>query len=595
VQLSHGKALGRGFLSASTTFRGMAIRSGQGLAEGFTRLGGVLGPPRGESLVAARLAAFESTLRDAHDRDPTQPWHLFYLGQAAWWLDRRGEAERRWQELLATAAFPGIPYYEYARMASEFERLGQRQWADHAYREALRRRRQIPQPIGHVFPLERLFNTPFARGKASERPDLEREHLWLERSREFGLSTEGDDFAAALWARHFRDQGLTVQADAETEVRRETQRDPLNVMQLAARVDHAFQIYAALGLTSLAAALALLASGSRRRRTACARQGGDRQPTAVSFVLPTERRVLLIACSLNLLAAGLFLGRFHVLSRVSFLPAGFGDALGGAGVRDELERVVAETDSEGARFALAVSSHLAGRVDRARTLYETLLDDPRARRNLAALRSGSLVAPEPVGSEDLWRAYTALPWKAVPRAGLETGRAFAESLLVRGTRGQIVSAAVLGGLVPLVAGVLLLLVLLWSPVPDSVADLDRQRQSLVCRLVPGLADLSGGAPVRGYVALATGIFPVVAILTQLVYAEARAVGPASADAWPPGWTFPIPGRSSWVEFWTYRDTPYFWGMVLLAAAVSIGLHLKARRRHYAPWKMNAGGASGAQS
>jgi hypothetical protein len=158
-----------------------------------------------------------------------------------------------------------------------------------------------------------------------------------------------------------------------------------------------------------------------------------------------------------------------------------------------------------------------------------------------------------------------------------------------------VSAAVLGGLVPLVAGVLLLLVLLWSPVPDSVADLDRQRQSLVCRLVPGLADLSGGAPVRGYVALATGIFPVVAILTQLVYAEARAVGPASADAWPPGWTFPIPGRSSWVEFWTYRDTPYFWGMVLLAAAVSIGLHLKARRRHYAPWKMNAGGASGAQS
>ena len=55
--------------------------------------------------------------------------------------------------------------------------------------------------------------------------------------------------------------------------------------------------------------------------------------------------------------------------------------------------------------------------------------------------------------------------------------------------------------------------------------------------------------------LDAGIFTVVAIVTQVVYAKAHAVGPASVDAWA----------------WRGR-------MVLLAAAVSIGLHLKAGKR-----------------
>ena len=150
-------------------------------------------------------------------------------------------------------------------------------------------------------------------------------------------------------------------------------------------------------------------------------------------------------------------------------------------------------------------------------------------------------------------------------------------LLVRGPGRETVAAGVLGGLVPLAAGTLLLLVLAWSPAPQP-PEPERLPQPLAHRFLPGLADLCGGAATRGYMTLATGTFSIVAVLTKASYAAGYAVGPMSADA---SWWFPrvigLSEQRPWADLWIYRDAPLWWLLVVLSLALSIGLQLKGRR------------------
>ncbi|HJZ13393.1 MAG TPA: tetratricopeptide repeat protein, partial [Acidobacteriota bacterium] len=78
------------------------------------------------------LPELETALRAALQRDATQPWHLFFLGEALWWQGKKEEAEETWNKITA-AMFPHLPYYELSWMASLFEGFGQAVWADHAY------------------------------------------------------------------------------------------------------------------------------------------------------------------------------------------------------------------------------------------------------------------------------------------------------------------------------------------------------------------------------------------------------------------------------------------------------------------------------
>jgi hypothetical protein len=144
---------------------------------------------------------------------------------------------------------------------------------------------------------------------------------------------------------------------------------------------------------------------------------------------------------------------------------------------------------------------------------------------------------------------------------------------------EIVAAGLLGGLVPVAAVALLLLVLAWSPAPQPAGPEWIQR-ALVYRFVPGLADLCGGAPARGYVALATGTFSIASVVTKALHAAGYAVGPMSADAlwWFPR-VFDDSERLPWADLWIYRDAPLWWVLVLLSLALSMGLHLKALWSH----------------
>jgi hypothetical protein len=118
-------------------------------------------------------------------QDPTQPWHLFYLGQALWFQGKKQEAESFWSGMLE--GFSHMPYYEFGWMAAYFERLGQREWADRAWRklEALFPAQSGPGPVGASL-VEVLINLPSERigaWEARATGDWERGRLWTERRR----------------------------------------------------------------------------------------------------------------------------------------------------------------------------------------------------------------------------------------------------------------------------------------------------------------------------------------------------------------------------------------------------------------------------
>ena len=114
-------------------------------------------PP--EPAAPQTLPDLRSALERAIESDPTQPWHLFFLGLTLDALGRPAEAEESFEGLL-TRRFSGTPYFEFARMTELFDRLGRRRLADRAFEVALRKRRALPpSPSCSTF-TARLFNAP---------------------------------------------------------------------------------------------------------------------------------------------------------------------------------------------------------------------------------------------------------------------------------------------------------------------------------------------------------------------------------------------------------------------------------------------------
>ncbi len=229
-------------------------------------------PDRNYDDAPKTLHQLEIALRAASERDPTEPWHLFYLGQAQWWQGRQREAESSWGALLR-GAFPAIPYYEYARMAAHFERFQQREWADRAFEETLRRRQLLPQPIESTWLIERLINFPAMRQAARAEyleEDLERQYVWLDRARRLTGTCPEDFLAAWIWERYFRERNDVSRAENEARVFEEGLRHPLNYAVAEARAQGAL-------LVSMAASLALgaLLVSVQMRAVNRSAQGGD--------------------------------------------------------------------------------------------------------------------------------------------------------------------------------------------------------------------------------------------------------------------------------------------------------------------------------
>jgi tetratricopeptide (TPR) repeat protein len=422
--------------------------------------------------VPKTLDELEAALREAIDRDPTQPWHLFYLGQTLWSQEQGEEAEKIW-EAMFTEDYPAIPYYEYAWMANYYERLGQRTWADRAYEEALRRRRQIPQPIEWCMSVERIINLPIVRAAAwasQKGVDPERQRLWLERAREISGVCEAGEFAAAAWERYFREQGEAKKAEREAAYVKKAVNHPLNMQQQGVHMDYEIFVSGATLFGALLCWLVVLINALRRQKL----QGRGKAPGwlagflnaliaggLVVFLFPgylfefdetgeswmqawLSKAIIVcfpIAFALYLWFRKITLRalvasvsrkeRFTVLaavvpfaicmvciakdtnqlSAIAGLPMGVADSLGHDSFVLSLEKRLKNVDTDDVRYAAAVVNHMHGNAERARELYETLPDDPRTRKNLAVLQRGDFVPAEPLRAEELFRGYASRPWR----------------------------------------------------------------------------------------------------------------------------------------------------------------------------------------
>ena len=357
----------------------------------------------------------------------------------------------------------------------EAERIGERDWADRAYSEALRRRKLIPQSIEGGFLIERLINVPFigtaARASARGR-ELPRQYLWVQRTREIsGVCTEGEAGSSAAWEKYFRESGDLEHARHEAAYRDALSRAPINLDAASTESDIALYLtFAAfvvlccvVGRTLLVRGIRhLRASGSRLgARTAAAVLGtslvvgltgilvfglgpypdwtmvqglssagllfgassvlwnrGIRKAivSLVASLSLAERFAIAVAILVFAAAAGRFAGTIERCTGLSQIPIGVMDGVGNPQFADTLESSKGHVgDSPKMRYCLAVASHMAGDLKRARELYSSLPDDPRARENLAALGKGAILPVHPLRDAEIADAFIAGTWNRAIR------------------------------------------------------------------------------------------------------------------------------------------------------------------------------------
>jgi hypothetical protein len=315
-------------VSSDLNVRSIAIRNGTLLALNF--LGSAAPGKASPRLRVGRnfdrrlpldLPELEQALRAAAHRDPTQPWHPFFLGQALFAQGRGVEAETLWRALWSGGT-GNTPYYELFQMALLHERFGQSAWADCAYAQALRERRRLARPSASIQEVE-WWGDADLYGPNTLLRDPDRRHLWWRRLREIFGVAPGDAFRAVLWAEALERRGDDQAARGERAFAERARRCPLDRASRSAWLD--YSLYGVVACASmLFAQLAVLAGrgvlGLKRHRR--------RQPTAKSAWPGAIRRLPLLLVPVAL-ALAISLAA-HTASYVAFwsdrLSAGFGDA-----------------------------------------------------------------------------------------------------------------------------------------------------------------------------------------------------------------------------------------------------------------------------
>lgn len=607
ITFSHGRFERPVFYGPSLQMRRQAVEAALSLAGNFTIWPGNL-PDKFVSRsnrpfkdLPATLAELEQAVRRAIERDPTQPWYPFLLGQATWSQGHQDEAEQIWTEMLA-GSFPAVPYFEYAWMAYEFERFGQRQWADRAYDEALRRRKQLLQPIDSGFLIERLINFPRLNGL-----DNARAYTWFDRARQIMGLTESDDFVAAVWERYFRERGDVANAQREAQEFTRARGSPI-VDSLA--VTHAeYAIYAlwtgSFTLWGLVAFLVVTGVRGRAASSDGASSTNWRRRTLIVIArIPREQRQVASAAMAIVLVAAVLCGALvHRTQTLADLPASWSDSFGHEHFIQFLEAKLKITQATEVRFAAAVANQLAGNSARARELYLSLSPDPRAARNLDALQKGDLVPVEPLSTKDIYRAKLAAPLTAWIKNfwdGLDFYRPW---------NGPRLSTAHILFLVNSFLSVILLLAFWLEPVRRSSRELPKVhkkqwRAQTAFTLLPGTFDIDRGSLWRGCLTLELFWFVVVVAFGQFVLlrrnpplpapglfsgAHSGLVGGIRAGPLPmppsralePGSAYnmvDVLTEHYWTLFWAYPYAKVFWTVVALSVLILFGLHVATLRR-----------------
>jgi hypothetical protein len=526
------------------------------------------------------LVALEAALRQAALGDPTQPWHLFFLGEALWARGSEVEAGRVWESLLAPELH-NVPYFEFTAMAALFERFRQPDWADRAYAAALDARRRLSQPVGPTTLIELLVNLPFlgeARAQAREglATDYNRIHLWLQRGREVGgMAAEGEELVSAVWARYFRGKADSERARVEEDHAQQALANPMNFDLGVAGLDHAFYAHWAVRAAFWGAVLVLLVTSAH---AATARGGA--LVRSIAGITPHERRALVLVFLVLLASRGVLSYRAQEVNGFTRLPVALMDAMGGRFFVNEIEGQLARKDTEARRFVAAVAHHLAGDMDRARALYGSLAGDARAARNLEALGKGSLTPPEPATAADIRRAYVVFDWGAWLRGPREVFEAF----------GGVAEQAFLSSGLPADAFILLLLTIGFLTVPPSGQRrlADGRGQRLATALCPGSADLAAGRFWRGWLTLTLAAFVILVLAFHVLTPEsspapglftARTLTvesrPLPPFVLPKSWG--VLHRDYWELLWAFPYAGPFWSVFVLAAFAAGWLHITAWR------------------
>lgn len=557
-------------------------------------------PAAGERIFgrpARSLEEVTAALSEATRLDPTQPWHAFFRGAALWGVGRTAEAEKPWERLFG-ADFGGVAYYEFTGFAYYFERLGLRPWADRAYQRALEARRKLPFPIDFTTFVGRSTSARFlsAAVMASQKGfDLERQHLWWERARELtGISLWQDEPVAAIWEEYFRSRGDVPKAEREREFRDRALRHPLNPQSACADLEHALAALAATSVGLWGLLLGCLVSAWRPGAQSRDRGVRPALRAAADALQARARPVLGLALLLAVASAAWYVraaDRGLVLATLPYRLTG--DSLASFALEmDELVRAAATPER---RYAAAVLHHWAGDAGRARELYQSLGDDPRARDNLAALDRGVLVPQRRLTADDLRRAFLSAPWSERVRRVLRLAREFQSWLLFPGLseyglpdklsvffRARLLDAAALA----VVATLLLcptLGVVLSRLAPGSERTPAERPVSKALRiayvLVPGALDLRLGRPARAYAALTLSAFAALV----LVFFDPAAPGGGlltphlSSSGEPGGVPLPPAPHIHWTFFWAYPGARPFWSSVALALILAVALHLSTLR------------------
>jgi hypothetical protein len=367
----------------------------------------------------------------------------------------------------------------------------------------------MPQPIAFTTAIERLILVPFVRRDVLPALPDERAFLWWQRGEELtGVSLEGDETTSGLWRHYWRSRGDAVREGAAVARQHRAASFPLSYAAALVGADLALYGFAA---SALALWSSLTVFFIRERRAG--------RPTVVA-VDPDSRRGLLVGWLLCLGSVFWLAEAGRALEVVSSVDFGHADATGSAFIVSQLEKRVARCDVPPTRWAAAVAHHLAGDRDRATELYRSLPEEPRAERNLDALRRGTLVPPEPLTGADLLAAYSAEPWLSRLGRLAAPGRWLRPAFEWPDFLTPVAWATVL-------AGALLLLAFARAPALTAAAASSASRPAsgtvpLAVRLVPGLADLWTGRVGRGYLTLVLFSFTTLFLGLQLT---ALAAGP----------------------------------------------------------------------
>jgi tetratricopeptide (TPR) repeat protein len=594
--------------------------------------------PKPKADCPATFAALDAALRNAIDLDPTQPWHRFFLALSLDSQRRAGEANAQWNEFLH-GNFAATPYMEFSWMARIAEQYGFHAVADPTYEVALAKRRAMRQPIGVHFAIEPLIEAPFvrtaARANVEGGGDIARSYQWLLRGRAMtGVGNEGEDLAAAAWAKYFDARGDKAAAARERAFIEVAHDNPLNLMKIGAQFDEAFFAVTALLIGFIALVFAVLSrnelsatrSGARMPRIATlavitALSAGALWGLSMLSFAPSDARprdIVLFAASVVLLfgflrwrdrslpsifggatigervalaaAALLLVLSLHVgqhslqsFAAVASMPIGISDTFGHAGIIQRLDRELTQNDRPSMRYVAALANHFAGNTARARALYNSV-GDAHSVENMRALATGR---PPVYGLEPraLLHAYSKWPVDRAPRL----------EFLPNETALTVLMAIALCALA-------FALVLIVAPRAPRVAP--REPGFLVravSAIVPGLRDLASGNAPRGYLTLTAFIFSLFALLIRYFAGFASpAHGLLGVTQHPniPGMLpFPVQHATTsaavwreqfWPMFWAFPNAVPFWSIVAIAFIGAAGSHVvmlaRSRSRIAAPDK-----------